>query len=92
MLVHKVNRAARNLYPVCEGLVLSLQPWEGRQQRWMNIEDAVGKRGNELRRQQPHVTCQANQIHAVRPQAGNQVGVVLGARAAFGNEDRGGQS
>ncbi len=38
-------------------------------------------------RQQTHVARQANQVHAVLAQAGEHIGIVLGAGAALGNED-----
>ena len=52
----------------------------------MDVENAIAERGHKLFRQQPHVTGQANQIYAVRAQAGDYVGVVLLALAAFRNE------
>ena len=55
----------------------------------MDVEDAVGERGDEFRGEQTHVAGEADEIDVVFAQAGDQVGVVLGAGAAFGYEDGG---
>ncbi len=54
----------------------------------MNVENAIGKGGDELRREKAHVAGQADQIDVVRFEAGDDVGVVFVALAAFGDEDR----
>jgi len=87
MLVYKMDRAAGNLYPIIESLRLRLKAREGRKQRRVNIEDAVGKCRHKFRREQPHVAGQADQVCAVCSQAGNYIGVVLGAGAAFGDKN-----
>ena len=48
----------------------------------------IGKGGDKLRREQAHVTGQADQIDVVRLEAGDHIGVVLGALAAFGDKKR----
>ena len=60
--VHEVDSAARNLHAIVESLLLRLQSRKRRQQRRMNIEDAVGKLLHKPRRQQTHVSRKANQI------------------------------
>ena len=51
-----------------------------------------GKAATNCWREEPHVAGQANQIDAVRAQAGDHIGVVLFALASAGNKDRGGQT
>ena len=53
----------------------------------MDVENAIGEGGDELRREQPHVAGQADQIDMVLAQAGEHIGVVLGAGAALGDKD-----
>ena len=87
MLIDKMDRAAGHPHAVVEGLRLRFKAGKGRQQRGMNVENAIGKSGYELRRQKPHVAGQADQLHAMLAQAGDHIGVVLGASAGFGDED-----
>jgi hypothetical protein len=87
-----MNSAASDLDAILEGLLLRLKPWKGRQQRWMNVQDAIGKSGNEPGRQKTHIAGQTNQIHVMRLQAGSQVGIVFGALAALGDKNRARQS
>ena len=87
VIIHKMHRATGNLYPVLEGLLLRLEAGKRRQQRRMNIENAVRERGYKLRRQQPHITGQANQIHSVRAQAIDHLDVVLLALAPLGEKN-----
>jgi hypothetical protein len=87
IFIDKVHRAAGDFNAVFEGLGLPVESGKGRQQRWMNIENAMRKGGDEERRKQAHVAGQADQIDFVLMQAGDHVGVVLGALAAFGNEE-----
>ena len=83
LVVDKVHGAARHLHAVVEGLLLRVEAGEGRQQRGMDVENAMRKRGHELRRQQPHVAGKTYQIHAARIECCRDIGVVLRALAAF---------
>ena len=53
----------------------------------MDVENAIGKGGDEAGREQAHVAGQADEVDTVVAQAGNHVGIVLGALAAFGDKD-----
>ena len=86
-LVDEVDGAAGDFDSVIERLLLGVETGERGQQRRMDIEDAVGEGGDEAGREQAHVTGEADEVDVVSADAGNQVGVVLGAGAAFGDED-----
>jgi len=92
VLVHKMHRASGNLHPVIESLRLRIKPRKRRQQRRMNIQDPVRERRHKLRREQPHVPRQANQVHIMTAQAGGHVRIVLRAAPALGDKDRGRQA
>ena len=92
MLVDEMHCTACDLDAEVEGLPLRVEPRKGREQRRMDIENAVWEGGDELGRQQAHVPGQANQLNAMRAQAGNHVGIVHSARASLGDEDFGGKS
>ena len=53
----------------------------------MNVENAIGKGSEKLRREQAHVSSETDQIRAVLAQAGYYIGVVLSAFAALGDKD-----
>src|SRR5690242_12787637 len=63
-LIHKMNCAAAEFHTVFERLTLCIETGKRRQQAGMNVQDAVPKRLDEARRQQPHITRETNQIHA----------------------------
>jgi hypothetical protein len=88
MLIYKMHSAAGHLDAIVEGLLLGFKTREGRQKRWVNVENPVGKCGNELGRQKAHVPGEADQIDVVGAQGGDDIGIVLGASSAFGDEDR----
>ena len=88
VLVDKMNRAAGDLDAVVEGLGLRFEAGKGRQKRGVDVENAVGVGGDELRGEQAHVAGQADEVDAVRAQAGENVGVVFGAGAALGDKER----
>lgn len=91
VFVDEVDGASGDFYAVIEGLLLSVETWEGGKQRRMDVEDAVGKGCDEGRREQAHVSSEADKVDVVLAEAGDEVGVVVGARAAFGDEDGGGE-
>ena len=92
MLIDKVDRAAGDLDAVVEGLRLRIEAGKGGQQRGMDIQNAIGKCGDKLRREQAHIAGQADQVYVVLSQARDYVGIVLGALAALGNKERRGQA
>ena len=53
----------------------------------MDVEDSIGESGNEFRGEQAHVAGQTDQIDFVASQAGEDVGIVVGAGAAFGDKE-----
>ena len=57
----------------------------------MDVEDAVGEGCDKARREQAHVAGEADEVDVVFAQAGDEVGVVVGAGAAFGDVDGGGK-
>ena len=86
MLIDKMHRAAGELDAVVEGLGLRIEAGKGGQQRGMNIENALGKSSDELGREQTHITGETDEVDVVCLEAGDHVGIVLGAGAAFGDE------
>src|ERR1700730_14700684 len=65
-LVNKMNGAAAPFDAVFKAMPLRVQPGEARQQARMNIQDAMAKGFNKVRREQSHVASQANEIYLVR--------------------------
>src|SRR5437899_3730648 len=55
IFVDEVDGAAGEFYAVVEGLFLRFQAGERGEERGMDIEDALGKGGNEKRREEAHV-------------------------------------
>ena len=51
----------------------------------MDVEDPIGEGRDKLRREQTHVAGKNDEIDAMFAQAGDDVGVVLGAWTAFRN-------
>jgi len=47
--IHKVNSAPRQLHSIGKCLLLRVQSRKRRQQRRMNIQDSIWKRGHKLR-------------------------------------------
>ena len=90
--VHEMHRTTGNLHTVGEGLFLSLQSGESRQQRWMDIENAPGKLLHEPRREQPHVSCQAHKVNLVLPQGAYDLTIVRVSVFAFGRNYQRGES
>jgi len=86
VLIDKVHGAAGDLDSVIEGLLLCIEAGEGRQQRGMDVENAIGKGGDELRREQAHVAGEADEIDLAGAKGSDHVVVVLGAGAALGDE------
>ena len=89
VFVDEVHGAAGDFHAVVEGLLLGVEARESGQQRGVNVEDAVGECGDESGREQAHVAGEADEVDVMLAKAGDEVGVVVGARAAFGDEDSG---
>ena len=52
----------------------------------MDIQDAIGKSRDELRRKQAHVAGQAHQVHPMRAQAGSHISIVFDAGTPLGDK------
>lgn len=91
VLVDEVDGAAGDFYSVVEGLLLRIEAGKGGKQRWVDVEDAVGEGGDEGGREQSHIAGEADEVHVVLAQAGDEVAVVLGAGAALGDQHRRGE-
>ena len=63
---HEMYRGAGHPDAVIECLTLRLEAGERRQQRRMNVEDAIRKRLEQLRAKSPHIPGKANQTDAAR--------------------------
>src|SRR5260221_146843 len=77
--VHFVDEnhgAAGEFYAVFESLALGFEAGEGREKRRMNIEDAVGKFCDEERREQTHVTREADEVDFVLVENGGDLAIV----------------
>src|ERR1700738_316131 len=85
VLIHEVARAAGHPDAVVEGLLLRIEPWESGQKRGVDVEDAVWERGNEIGREQAHVTGQADEVDVVLPEGGEHFGIVVCAGTPLGD-------
>lgn len=92
LFVDEVDGAAGDFDAVGEGLLLGFEAGEGGQQGGMDIENAAREGGDKAGREQAHVAGEADEIGVVGLKAGDHVGIVLGAGAAFGDEDGGGKA
>lgn len=81
--VDEVDGASSDLYSVVEGLLLRVQSWKRRQQRRMNIKNALRIGLHEGRREKPHITCQADQLNFMLLQCSDDGKVVFGASATL---------
>lgn len=89
-LIYKMHSAASDLGSVFECLLLGIETGKCGQQRWVDVEDAVGKGADKIRREHAHVSGQADEIDAMLMQARNQLRVVGGAGATGGWNAEGG--
>src|SRR4051812_14936556 len=90
--IYKMHGAAGKFDSVSESLLLGLESREGRQERRMNIEDALRKLLYKPGREQSHVPGQANQINFMLFQRGDNFAVMLFPCLAFGRNRQSGQS
>ena len=84
MFVNKMHGASRYFNAIFQRLFLRVHAGKCRQQRRMNVDDAIGKSPYEIRRQQSHVPGQADQVHLRLFQGGYHFGIVLFARPDVG--------
>src|SRR5437867_8235017 len=63
---------------------LSIHPWsaEGGQERGMNVEDATGKLGDDLLRQQTHIAGEREEVRLVLAQQSERLAAVWRATGA----------
>src|SRR2546427_5412649 len=76
IFVDEMHGAAGEFDAVFEGLALRFEAGEGGKQRRMNIQDAIGKFGDKKRRQQAHVTGEADEVDFVLVQNSGDLAVV----------------
>src|SRR3989442_5957460 len=76
IFVDEMHGAAGEFDAVFEGLALRFEAGEGREQRRVNIQDAVWIFGDEKGREQAHVSCQADEINSVFVENGGNFAVV----------------
>lgn len=60
---HQVHRHSTDLHAMLDRLSLSLESWERRKQRWMNVENAVGERVDERCADQTHETGETHEAN-----------------------------
>jgi hypothetical protein len=92
VLVDEMDGTAGDGYAVVEGLLLGVEAGKGGEQGGVDVEDAVGKGVDEFGREQAHVAGETNEIDIGGAKVGEHVAVVIGARAASGDADLGGQA
>src|SRR5580693_4908024 len=81
--IHKMHGAARDLYPISEGLLLCFKPGESWQQRGMNVKNLPRELLHKPGREQPHVSRQADQVHIMPLEHAHNFAVVLFPRPAL---------
>jgi len=86
IFVDEVDGASGELDAVVEGLLLRFEAGEGRQERRVNIEDALGKGGYEEGGEKAHVAGEADEINFVFVEYGGDLAVVGFAFEAFGGD------
>jgi hypothetical protein len=83
VFVHKMHSTTGDLDAVVEGLMLGFEAGKSGEKRWVDVDDSIGKGGDELGCKEAHVASQANQIDVVGMEAVDDVSVVVGAGTAF---------
>jgi hypothetical protein len=92
IFVDEVDGAAGEFYAVFESLALRFESWKRRKERWVDIENAIGERGDEVGREQAHVSGEADEIDFGFVERGDDLAVEGFALEAFGGDDAGGQA
>src|SRR5678810_1144245 len=75
-----MNGSAAHLHTVLDGLPLRLESGESRQERRMDVHDAVRERLNELRSHEAHESGEAHESDVARTQLHGERMVVVIAR------------
>ena len=83
ILVHEMHGAARKFRAVLQRLALRFKSRKRGQERRVNIQNALRKRGHKIRRKQPHVASEANEVHVFLLQRRNHKLVVRFALQAL---------
>src|SRR5207245_2149689 len=76
IFVNKMDSATGEFYAVFESLALGFEAGEGREERRMNIKDAIGKFGDEERREQAHISGEADEVDFVIVENGGDLAIV----------------
>jgi len=84
IFVDEMDGAAGEFDAIFESLALGLEAGEGREQRRVNVEDAVGEGGDEIGGEKAHVAGEADEIDFVFVEDGDDLAVVGFALEAFG--------
>ena len=84
MLVNKMDRATGQLHAVFKRLFLRVHSRKSGQQRRMNVDNAIGKSPDEVRREEAHIAGQADQINLRLLQRRYNLSIVLFADSPFG--------
>lgn len=92
LFVDKVDCAAGDFCTVGEGLPLGVQAWEGGQERWMDVEDAIWEGLDEVGGEQAHVAGEEDEVDAGLVEMDDEGVVVFGAFAAIGGDGLGGEA
>ena len=76
IFVNEMDGAAGEFYAVFEGLALGFEAGEGGKERRVNVEDAVGEGGDEIRREEAHVAGEADEVNFVLVEDGDDLAIV----------------
>ena len=87
IFVHEMDGAAGEFDAVFEGLALRFESRKRREQRWMDIEDAVRKGSYEIGGEQAHVSGETDQIDSAFVKGGDDLAVIGFALESFGRDD-----
>src|SRR5258708_20289954 len=91
IFVDEVDGASGELDAVIEGLLLRFEAGEGRQERRVNIEDALGKGGYEEGGGKAHVAGHSNEINFLFLEYGGDLAGGGFALEGFGGDGAGGE-
>ena len=80
LLIDEMDRHAGDLDSPRQRIADGMRPGEGRQERRMDIQEAMRISSDEARRENPHETRQTNEPDAVRPAALKKGAFIVRAR------------
>jgi len=92
IFVDEMDGTAGELYAVFESLALGLEARERGEERRVDVKDAVGEGGDEIRREKAHVAGEADEVDFVFVEDGDDLAVVGFALEAFGGDGTGGDA